>query len=74
MALSPLVVNRLQNWKFNQGLTGAENDPDVTQKERDLLHVLSRLFGNSGWFDGDMGALVDAALDSIIVSEPDEEI
>lgn len=65
---SPLL-GRLMNWKFTQALRyveaedgqrlemGAHLNGDIM----DGLRALSRAFGDSGWFDGDLGTIVSFA-------------
>ena len=70
MALSGECQNRLYNWKFESAQERlSEEEP--TGAERELVKALARTFGNSGWFDGNMGTIVSAAVTSLIGDEDD---
>jgi len=69
---SPLL-GRLGNWKFTQALrlVEAENGQRLemgsmlNSEIMDGIRALSRAFGNSGWFDGDLGTIVSFAEHSL---------
>lgn len=74
MTLNDEVAGRLYNWKFSQA--GAALDTQIaagevvpTETERETIAALGRLFGNCGWFDGDMGVLVGTAVRSLTGEE-----
>jgi len=51
------VRGRLQNWKFGQALVACDGTEE--KEYRHKIDLLARLFGDVGWFDGDLGELVD---------------
>ena len=53
---------RLYNWKFDQATRYLEGEPASLQH---TVTVLARLFGDSGWFGGDMGLLVNVVVESL---------
>jgi len=59
--LNEKLKSRVENWKFESALKYI--DDKVTDGEKEIIKALARLFGNSGWFYGDMGILVDTVLD-----------
>lgn len=67
--------NRIMNWKFRS----AEELLDGTEPERIavLVRLLSKMFGNSGHLDGEMGSAVHATVQTILgadyLGEDDEE-
>lgn len=56
-------------WKFADALALASKRTVIRYE---LLATLARLFGNSGWFDGDVGALVACAVDEILSGQRGE--
>src|SRR5262245_28641715 len=54
--------NRLENWKFQQATRYLKG---IRGEDRDLVEALSRMFGDVGWFEGDMGIIIEAALSHI---------
>lgn len=60
------LFGRLLNWKFEQALQYLDNEPEEV---KDLVKSLARMFGNSGWFFGDMSEIVRHALFDIGVEE-----
>lgn len=58
---------RLFNWKFETALRYIDQFPDGAHE---LLRALSRLFGDVGWFSGDMATVIEYALNSIGI-DPD---
>ena len=61
------LVSRLFNWKFTQAtqcLAGQHIEVAET------VRALSRMFGNCGWEDGDMGRVVSAAVRHLIGEDP----
>jgi hypothetical protein len=59
--------NRLANWKFDSAVSQLTNM--ASPYEHRLVTVLSRQFGNSGWFTGDIALLVQAALDTLNIGD-----
>jgi hypothetical protein len=62
--LTERAVGRLQNYKFASA--ASELTYDATKDERELVEALARMFGNVGWFDGDMATLVDCTVESLL--------
>ena len=62
------LVSRLCNWKFAQALQYTEGQPSNVVHN---VSCLANLFGNPGWFDGEMGTLVSLAV-LALVGEQDE--
>lgn len=64
------LISRLENWKFNSAhaiyadlsLIRRENLSDVGTK----ILALSEMYGNCGWFEGQMGGLVAVTVDLLI--------
>lgn len=56
------LISRLNNWKFAQALqyTNAET------KNVEVITALAMLFGNSGWFQGQIGILLDYVVEYLI--------
>ena len=62
---STKLRSRLINWKFKQAMEYSdvlETDPEAM----DVLESLEKMFGNSGWFDGDMATIVGVAVDMLL--------
>jgi len=66
MALSENTINRLYNWKFDQALRSIRGDANVVPRESQAIQALADAFGNSGWFDGLMGRIVQLAVHDLI--------
>ena len=62
------LIDRLQNWKFEQALDYCEPEAEYLE----LVEALAATFGNCGWFGGKMGVIVDAAI-SVITAEIEVE-
>jgi hypothetical protein len=64
------LIDRLENWKFNTAaayIEGEDNQRSRLNDElKEAIRLLSRLYGNSGWFEGDMGALVRVYVDKVV--------
>ena len=63
--LSDEVKDRLYNWKFEQAwrrLTHGDDSSAPTEDEAALVEALSDMLGNPGWFEGNLGTVIDAAL------------
>ena len=58
------LKSRLFNWKFEQALQYVDGGVDLDDLE--VIKALARLFGNCGWFEGDVGALVSVVVSSLI--------
>jgi hypothetical protein len=69
--LNSTVVGRLNNWKFRSAAAYAQEDTQTTEDELALIQALAGTFDNSGWFEGDLGLIVAAAV-STLVPEEDE--
>jgi hypothetical protein len=57
--------NRVENWKF----ADARTKMPKTHPDYALVECLAGLFGNCGWFDGEIGALVEMVVERIIAGE-----
>lgn len=57
------LVGRLRNCKFTQAKKYMKGQPKDVQ---DCIRVLSRLFDNNGWLEGDMGVLLGMAVDLLV--------
>lgn len=69
MALSADTINRLYNWKFDQAVYALEHrqgDVVATPRETEAINTLSEAFGDSGWFGGVMGRVVQLAVHDLI--------
>ena len=66
--MNDALQSRLYNYKFDSaaGHLGGEPEP-----VRDLVEVLARQYGNTGWIMGDQAILINAALRSIGVTFDD---
>jgi uncharacterized protein (DUF1810 family) len=64
------LFGRLLNWKFKSALNYLDG---ATDEEKSLVEALARMFGNCGWFDGDMAEIVCHALLHIGISDPNDE-
>lgn len=71
--LSSACKNRLENWKFTSALRSAEKGSRPTGAEHETIEALSMVFGNSGWFDGTIGAIVEAAVARLLAGYPDRD-
>jgi hypothetical protein len=72
MITDPALVSRLHNWKFEDAWGLLLRQPLLApDDELPVVRALSRVFGNAGWFDGDMGTLV-AAVVSRLVDQPEQ--
>ena len=65
--LTPDCKSRLRNWKFEQAAKYLT--PEATREERETVEALASLLGNSGWFFGDLGTLVDVVVDTLAHGE-----
>lgn len=65
--ISDECFDRVVNWKF---MSAEEHLTDeATAEERIVIETLARMFGNSGWFWGDMGTVVRRAIQSLNLTE-----
>jgi hypothetical protein len=62
---SKQLISRLVNWKFGQALAHVGGQPHDVQ---DVINALATVFGDCGWFEGNMGIIVGAALEGIGLS------
>ena len=60
------TVNRLYNWKFGQALRHAQGRSWLTPRDQALIEALSTAYGNVGWFEGNHGVIVAAAVETLI--------
>ena len=60
------IKSRLNNWKFQTALNYLATDANCTDNELELITALARVFGNVGWFEGDMSTIVSAALQTLL--------
>ena len=62
------VSDRLENWKFQQAKDVWESLPDKFKSETltETINALANMFGNSGWFVGDMGTIVGTTVKSLL--------
>lgn len=58
------LENRLYNWKFNSAIRYL--DDSVSEKDKEIIVALREMFGNSGWFDGTLGLLVNRVVNGLI--------
>ena len=62
--LTPDCKSRLRNWKFEQAAKYLT--PEATGEERETVEALASLLGNSGWFFGNLGTLVDVVVETLM--------
>ena len=58
--------SRLDNWKFEQATQYLKGESIMV---KNVVRALARTFGDPGWFEGDMGTIVAAALDCITAED-----
>jgi hypothetical protein len=63
---SDALVGRLCNWKFNQAQNYLNGQPEYVRR---VVNCLAHTFGNCGWFEGAMGAIVGAALNALFTTD-----
>jgi len=56
----------LLNWKFGQASQYLRRE---SEEVKNIVQTLKTLFGNCGWFDGDMGTIVAAVVVLLIGNE-----
>lgn len=59
------LCSRLDNWKFETAHRYA-TELGLDENDLEVIKVLSDTFGDCGWFDGSMGVIVGAAVDSLL--------
>ncbi|MEW5934422.1 MAG: hypothetical protein AB1816_12670 [Bacillota bacterium] len=59
---------RLLNYKFEDAARYVDGEPAYV---KEAVATLNRLFGNVGWFDGDIALLVSYALDALVLVTAD---
>lgn len=69
MPISNSCKDRLYSFKFAQAEDMLHDEPDATDPEKQLITSLSNMFGNPGWFNGDMCVLICHALVPILGME-----
>ena len=62
--MNNMLHGRIENWKFDSALKYLDGEPEYTVA---LIQALARVFGDCGWFDGDMGLIVCAACDRLAI-------
>ena len=67
MSLTPECLGRLENWKFERAADFL--DREATDEERNLVTALAIVFGDSGWFPGEMEVIVSAAVSTLLEEE-----
>lgn len=60
--------DRILNWKFARAAELLDN-ANASQAESELIAALARTFGDSGWFEGDVGLLVGVAVETLLVAD-----
>jgi hypothetical protein len=75
--LNDNVIKLLKNWKFQLASAYADEqtEPLPTEAELLLIESLARVFGNIGWFSGDMATIVSAAVSTLLseyLPEPED--
>lgn len=63
---NPDLYSRLYNCKFNSALKELKEENEET---KEIIETLARIFGNSGWIDGDIGLLVGVVIEYLGVKE-----
>jgi hypothetical protein len=65
-AMNDNLRSRLENWKF----ASATNylDDGCSPEDKDLILALSSMYGDCGWFDGNQGILIGAAVSLLLSS------
>jgi hypothetical protein len=67
--LNANTIDRLINWKFRSAVSFAEQDAQTPENDLDLIRALAQTFENSGWFDGNLGEIVSAAVSTLVPEE-----
>jgi len=62
------IRGRLINWKFKSAEENIKTSKLKPQSKR-TIRMLSRMFRDCGWFDGDVAQLIIFAVDSIFRDE-----
>jgi hypothetical protein len=63
--MTETVWNQLYNWKFTSALSNMSGE----EPEYALVQALSVLLGDSGWFEGSLGQVVDAMVTLVLHGE-----
>lgn len=77
--VSEALASRVLNWKFEQAIRRIMDIPGNVRERPDVAHrldivmSLNAAFGDSGWFDGDMGTIVGAAVAYVLGGKPSDE-
>lgn len=61
--------SRLENWKFEQATQYLKGESHMVKA---VVRALARSYGDPGWFEGDQGTIVAAALDCIGMVEEEK--
>jgi hypothetical protein len=62
---SEKLRGRLINWKFKSAMIYADVFSDDSEA-MEVLVTLNRMFGNVGWFEGDMATIVAVTVDMLL--------
>lgn len=57
-----VLIGRLRNWKFDTARKYLHQQPEAV---RVAVKTLADMFGNSGWFGGKMGTMVDLVVEAL---------
>lgn len=57
------LKSRLENFKFGQATQYLDNESEYT---KELVQSLSIMFGNIGWFDGELSIIITHAINNIM--------
>jgi len=63
---SAALVDHLSNWNFAAALQHCDGQ---SAEACTLVHALADTFGDCGWFEGRMGAIVHAAMQAFEIEE-----
>lgn len=61
-----MLIGRLKNWKFETAAKYCEGQPKAVVE---IVKALAATFGNSGWFDGHLGTIVWATVESLMPND-----
>lgn len=57
------LIGRVENWKFEQAIKYLEGESDEV---KEIINALATSFGNVGWFDGNLGRIVEFAVKCLL--------
>jgi len=61
--MNPKLKSRLENFKFGQATQYLDNESEYT---KEWVQSLSIMFGNIGWFDGELSIIITHAINNIM--------